>query len=189
MIGPTKMVVLQGLIILPKMVSLVEMIAITPLQPDSLLVTEYLDFPWYQMQSGVFGANNNGGVGVGGNSGRGTGIKGNSDTGVAIDGFSGNGDGIVGATGSSAKNGIIGRIDATNPSPDGPVGNGIFGFSMVPNASGVFGANNNGGVGVSGNGKTGVFGFSQDFIGVSGISNTNTGIFGRGRIAGRFKVM
>ena len=137
--------------------------------------------------SGVFGANNNGGVGVAGSSGKGVGVKGNSDTGVAIDGFSGGGDGIVGATGSSAKNGIIGRVDATNPSPGGPVGNGIFGFSMVPNASGVFGANNNGGVGVSGNGKTGVFGFSQDFIGVSGISNTNTGIFGRGRIAGRFE--
>jgi hypothetical protein len=86
--------------------------------------------------SGVFGANNGGGVGV----------SGNSD----------NGSGMVATTKSSANQGIFAANNATAPSPAGVVGgNGVFGLSTVPNASGVFGANNGGGVGVSGNSDNG----------------------------------
>jgi len=99
--------------------------------------------------SGVFGANNNGGTGVAGNSDK--------------------GDGMGARTASSAKSGVFARNDATDPAPAGAGGNGVFGLSTVPNASGVFGANNNGGTGVAGNSDKGI------------------GIFGRGQIAGRFE--
>src|SRR6202040_4069067 len=87
--------------------------------------------------SGVLGANNNGGVGV----------SGNSD----------NGSGMVATTNSRANHGIFAAKNSHSPAPpDSPVrGNGVFGLSTVPNASGVFGANNNGGVGVSGNSDNG----------------------------------
>jgi hypothetical protein len=99
--------------------------------------------------SGVFGAHNNGG----------TGVFGNSDK----------GDGVRGRTGASDKNGLIAGNDGTSPAPAGvPAGNGVFGYSTVPNASGVVGAHNNGG--------TGVFGLSQNGI----------GIHGAGKVAGQF---
>jgi hypothetical protein len=56
-------------------------------------------------------------------------------------------DGGVASTESSARSGIFARNDATQDAPTGPGGNGVFGLSTVPNASGVFGANNNGGTG------------------------------------------
>jgi len=87
--------------------------------------------------SGVFGANNGGGTGVFGESA--------------------SGDGVIGATQSSAKTGIFGKNDATTPAPAGTVGgNGVFGLSLVPNASGVFGANNGGGNGVTGISEKGI---------------------------------
>jgi hypothetical protein len=99
--------------------------------------------------SGVFGAHNNGG----------TGVFGNSDK----------GDGVRGRTGASDKSGLVAGNDATTPAPVGvPGGNGVFGYTTVPNASGVFGAHNNGG--------TGVFGLSQKGI----------GIHGAGKVAGHF---
>jgi hypothetical protein len=100
--------------------------------------------------SGVFGANNNGGIGVSGNSAT--------------------GDGMRATTGSSANSGIYANNTATTPAPAGtPGGNGVFGLSTVPNASGVFGANNNGGTGVS------------------GVSSSGVGIFGvGGKLAGEF---
>jgi len=112
--------------------------------------------------SGVFGANNNGGVGV----------SANSD----------NGDGMDARTASSARSGIFARNDATTAAPAGtPGGNGVFGLSTVPNASGVFGANNNGGTGVAGvahgNGD-GVAGFSENGAGVIGRSAKN-GVVGQ----------
>src|SRR5215467_5870952 len=86
--------------------------------------------------SGVFGARNNGGVGVAGNSDRGL--------------------GMVATPKARANQGIFAANNATNPAPAGSVGgNGVFGLSTVPNASGVFGANNNGGVGVAGNSDRG----------------------------------
>ena len=57
-------------------------------------------------------------------------------------GNNGNEDGAVASTQSSAKSGVFGFNDATTQPPPGvPGGNGVFGFSKVPHASGVFGAN------------------------------------------------
>jgi hypothetical protein len=71
---------------------------------------------------------------------------------------------------SSAQSGIFAHNDDTKPAPEGTAGgNGVFGLTTVPNASGVFGANNNGGNGVAGTSEKGI------------------GILGRGRIAGRFE--
>jgi len=104
--------------------------------------------------SGVFGANNSGG----------TGVFGESPT----------GDGMIGATQSSAKSGVFGKNDATAPSPAGSVGgNGVFGLSLVPNASGVFGANNAGGTGVFGESPTG-----DGMIGATQ-SSAKSGVFGK----------
>src|SRR6266852_4050287 len=78
-------------------------------------------------------------------------------------------DGIQGSTASSGNSGIFGHNDATTPAPAGiPGGNGVFGVSTVPNASGVFGANNNGGIGISGRSDRGI------------------GVLGTGPVAGRF---
>ena len=60
---------------------------------------------------------------------------------TGIWGMSAKGDGVVGSTGTSTKNGIVGRNNNKEAAPaDQPVGNGVFGFSRVPNASGVFGS-------------------------------------------------
>jgi len=72
-------------------------------------------------------------------------LRGESDRadtpGVA--GFSTVADGTRGDTGSSAKNGVVGGNESTDGVPSGtPGGNGVFGFTTNPNASGVFGANN-----------------------------------------------
>jgi hypothetical protein len=65
-------------------------------------------------------------------------------------------DGGDASTTSSSKSGIFAHNDATSPAPTNvPGGNGVFGLSTVPNASGVFGANNNGGTGVFGNSDKG----------------------------------
>jgi len=65
-------------------------------------------------------------------------------------------DGCDAFTTSSSNTGIFARNDATSAAPSGSTGgNGVFGLSTVPNASGVLGANNNGGIGVSGNSATG----------------------------------
>ncbi|MGY0459842.1 hypothetical protein ACW14Y_06235 [Kitasatospora sp. cg17-2] len=55
---------------------------------------------------------------------------------------SGHGDAIDGTANDSTSNGIFGRNNATSRAPaDGPpVGNGVFGYTEVPNASGVVGA-------------------------------------------------
>jgi hypothetical protein len=82
-------------------------------------------------------------------------------------------DGVGGVAHSSAKTGVFGFNDASNPSPAGiPGGNGVFGVSNVPNASGVFGVNDHGVAGVTGK--------SDNGDGVSGISNSSakTGVFG-----------
>src|SRR5215831_486929 len=80
-------------------------------------------------------------------------------------------------------NGIVGANDSNRDAPRGgpPVGNGVFGFSNVRNASGVVGANNNGGDGVTGfargNGN-GVVGFAESGTGVLGRS-ARTGVVGQ----------
>jgi hypothetical protein len=100
--------------------------------------------------AGVFGANNNGGVGVAG--------------------LSDHGDGMRATSASSARSGIFAANNATSNAPAGtPGGNAVFGLSMVPNASGVFGANNNGGTGVSG--------VSEKGVGLYGHGGTWAGLF------------
>ena len=116
--------------------------------------------------SGVFGANNNGGVGVAG--------------------ISGQGDGIQGTTQSSSKSGVFGRNDSTNTAI-APGGSGVFGLTVAPGAAGVFGSNNSPivpnvpptGRGVQGNGpEAGVGGFSEVGFGVIGQSRSNSGVIG-----------
>jgi hypothetical protein len=69
-------------------------------------------------------------------------------------------DGARGDTHASAKNGVVGTNDSIDPVPAGqPGGNGVFGFSKNPHASGVFGANDAG---------TGVSGFSAAGDGTRG---------------------
>ena len=66
-------------------------------------------------------------------------------------------DGIDGSTGLHSRNGIFGRNDDTTPrNAANPGGNGVFGFTQVPDGAGVFGAHNTGGIGVAGLGHIGV---------------------------------
>jgi hypothetical protein len=87
-----------------------------------------------------------------------------------------NDNGIVGANDSTNK------VDLSGP-PRPPRGIGVFGFSNVPNAAGVLGANNNGGDGVTGfahgngNGVVGVA-FDSGGTGVLGRAQTN-GVIGK----------
>lgn len=91
--------------------------------------------------------------------------------GYGVRGESNFGDGVWGQTESSSKSGIIGLNFARKDSPPNIAGgNGVFGVSWVPNASGVFGAHNNGGVGVGG--------YCAEGIGVLGKG---------GKLAGRFE--
>jgi len=109
--------------------------------------------------AGVFGANNNpkSGRGVQGN-GTEAGVGGFSENGIGVIGQSNNGDGAQGFTGTSSRNGILGKNNSVEHAPAGtaPCGNGIFGYTDVPNASGVCGAvgdNNTEGAGITGIGK------------------------------------
>jgi len=89
-------------------------------------------------------------------------------------GNNGNEDGAVASTQSSAKSGVFGFNDATTQPPPGvPGGNGVFGFSKVPHASGVFGANDD-------TDGTGVTGNSVNGTGVQGSahSSAKSGVFG-----------
>ncbi|WP_433355486.1 hypothetical protein ACQP25_16865 [Microtetraspora malaysiensis] len=85
-------------------------------------------------------------------------------------------------TTSSAKAGVFGRNDGTvAPPPGSPGGAGVFGLTVVPDAAGVFGANNNlaSGRGVQGNGaEAGVSGFSDNGNGVLAHSNHSDAIRG-----------
>jgi len=85
----------------------------------------------------------------------GVGVYGESHGGAAgVAGFSATGDGARGDTQASAKNGIVGTNSSTNPAPAGQVGgNGVFGYSQNPHASGVYGAG--AGTGVAGFSTTG----------------------------------
>ncbi|MFF9490449.1 hypothetical protein [Streptomyces sp. NPDC014676] len=72
---------------------------------------------------------------------------------------SNHGDAIQSFAHDSRRNGVFGNNDAKAPAPSGgaPAGNGVFGFTEVPNASGVCGAipaSNTKGAGVTGIGRT-----------------------------------
>ena len=83
-------------------------------------------------------------------------------------------DGILGSTSSHDKNGVLGRNDdKTARKAATPEGNGVFGFTQVPDGAGIFGLHNSGGVGVVG------FGLPAG-IGVVGLSVPATGKGGDG---------
>lgn len=117
-------------------------------------------------------------------------LRGESDTtdtpGVA--GFSNVSDGTRGDTRASAKNGVVGGNSSTDAVPSGqPGGNGIFGFTTNPHATGVFGVNNSTGPANPPSGS-GVFGFTNapGAAGVFGANNTaqGVGVQGNGPDAG-----
>src|SRR5437016_158817 len=101
---------------------------------------------------------------AGGHDGVGNGVTGFSQAGSGVAGVSTGGDGTRGDTHTKAKNGIVGtNSDVSGPAPAGSAGgNGVFGFSKVPSASGVFGSHDGFGAGVSG--------FSIDGSGLAGVS-------------------
>jgi len=114
--------------------------------------------------AGAFGANNDAakGVGVQGN-GPEAGVSGFSENGVGLRAHSNHGDGTQSFAHSSDHNGLLGLNDAKAAAPGGgsPAGNGVYGYSEVPNASGVCGA-------------------------VAAASTDGAGVTGIGPVAGRF---
>src|SRR5262249_42357410 len=90
--------------------------------------------------------------------------------------------GGFGFTKSNANNGLAGRADSINPKdeavPGGAGGVGVFGFTKVRKAAGVFGVNDTDeGRGVQGNGpEAGVGGFSKAGQGVLAQSDTGSGL-------------
>jgi hypothetical protein len=117
--------------------------------------------------AGIFGLHNSGGVGVAG-FGHPAGI---GVVGISAPANAKGGDGVLGASNSEHRNGIVGRNDSTTPRAAVDAGgNGVFGFTQVPDGAGVFGAHASAGVGVSGLGLIGVAGGSVDGVGVMGVS-------------------
>ena len=107
-----------------------------------------------------------------------SGVYGNG-VGNGVAGFSTAGNGVRGDTQASANNGVVGTNASTGQPPGGVVGgNGVFGFSQNPNASGVYG--NGVGSGVAGFSETGtgVNGTSASGVGLSGSSTNGRGIVG-----------
>jgi hypothetical protein len=96
---------------------------------------------------------------------------------------------VRGDTQASGNNGVVGGNESVNPLPPGvPGGNGVFGFSTNPNASGVFGSNNATSP-VNAPGGSGVFGIASapSAAGVFGTNNrtdTGVGVQGNGPKAG-----
>lgn len=83
-------------------------------------------------------------------------------------------DGVQGITADPHHNGVFGRNNSTTArNAVDPGGNGVFGFTQVPDGAGVFGAHNTGGIGVSGIATGG-----DGAIGISGSSDTGHGIQG-----------
>ncbi len=122
--------------------------------------------------AGAFGANNHAtqGVGVQGN-GPEAGLSGFSEKGVGIRAHSNHGDGTQSFAHSSDHNGLLGLNDAKTAAPSGgaPTGNGVYGYTAVPNASGVCGA---------------VAAGSHDGAGVTGIGPTAGRFFGNVIVTG-----
>jgi len=117
--------------------------------------------------AGVFGLHQDNGVGVAG-FGHPTGI---GVVGISAPAEGKGGDGVLGITNSEHRNGIVGRNDSTTARLSlEPGGNGLFGFTQVPDGAGVFGAHASTGIGVAGLGLIGVSGGSFNGVGVMGVS-------------------
>jgi len=123
--------------------------------------------------AGVFGLHEKNGVGVAG-FGHPTGI---GVVGVSAPAGAKGGDGVLGVTNSEHRNGIVGRNDSTAARMTlEPGGNGVFGFSQVPDGAGVFGEHSALGIGVAGLGLIGVSGGSPNGVGVMGVSTPPGGV-------------
>ena len=124
--------------------------------------------------AGVFGVHSGAGAGVSG-IGR-VGVTGGSVDGVGVLGVSAphgakGGDGVLGITNNEQKNGVFGWNFATSGRANSnAVGNGVFGFTQVPDGAGVLGAHGAGGHGVIGTGGFGVIG-----------AGTVIGVWGQGK--------
>jgi hypothetical protein len=136
--------------------------------------------------SGVFGGHAGMGVGTGGVGL--IGVWGGSVNGVGVLGVSAppgakGGDGVQGITNSEIRNGIYGRNDstATRGNAD-PAGNGVLGYSRVPDGAGVLGVSGAGGVGVQG-ASTGHAVMGKGQFGVTGIGSSS-GVWGIGEGSG-----
>ena len=159
--------------------------------------------------SGVWGNNSVGGVGVSGSSPTGTGVSGSSSSGDGV-----HGHGKTGVRGDCSGSGGAG-VSGNNIFGDGVYGfgvNGVHGESYTGSDSGVWGNNSYGGIGVSGSSSygDGVYGWSNkgdsshagvygenaaiggtgmlgkalniNSAGVAGVADTagSTGVYGRG---------
>jgi hypothetical protein len=142
--------------------------------------------------AGVLGIHANTGFGV---SGVGlVGVWGGSLNGVGVLGISAppgqkGGDGVQGITNSEQRNGVYGRNDATAArGGDAPLGNGVMGYSRVPDAAGVMGVSGAGGTGVQG-ASSGHALFGKGGFGVTGMGS-HSGVWGiadgAGAWAGQF---
>jgi hypothetical protein len=133
--------------------------------------------------AGVMGLHAGAGLGV---SGVGLiGVWGGSFNGVGVLGVSApagmkGGDGVQGITNSEQRNGVYGRNDSTTARGGAaPLGNGVMGYTRVPDGAGVMGVSGAGGIGVqgssSGHGVLGQGGFGVTgrgtIIGVWGIAD------------------
>jgi hypothetical protein len=125
---------------------------------------------------GVFGMGvGAGGVGL-------IGVWGGSFNGVGVVGISAppgakGGDGVQGITNSEIRNGIYGRNDATTTrGSNNTAGNGVLGYTRVPDGAGVLGVNGAGGVGVQG-ASTGHAVMGKGQFGVTGIGSSS-GVWG-----------
>jgi hypothetical protein len=148
--------------------------------------------------AGIFGAHVSTGIGVGGLGL--IGVSGGSVNGVGVVGVSAppgakGGDGVQGITNSELRNGIYGRnVSTAKRGNSDPAGNGVMGFSSVPDGAGILGIHGSGGAGVAAHGDVGVSATSRDAnvghaimgtggIGVTGIGN-QIGVWGIGKGVG-----
>jgi len=164
--------------------------AATP-KPGEAVGNGVFGFSMVPNASGVFGANNNGGVGVAGASEKNFGVRGDSTTGFAAVHGHGGKNGVWGLTNSAADSGVFGQNDGA--------GAGAAGFSK--DGFGVRGDSTNGFAAVHGHGgKNGIWGLTNSAAdsgvfgqndgagaGVAGFSKNGAGVLGRGKVAGRFE--
>jgi hypothetical protein len=136
--------------------------------------------------AGVFGGHAGLGIGAGGVGL--IGVWGGSVNGVGVLGVSAppgakGGDGVQGITNSEIRNGIYGRNDSTTTrGNDHPAGNGVLGYSRVPNGAGVMGVSGAGGFGVQG-ASTGHAVIGKGGFGVTGMGSI-IGVWGIGQGSG-----
>jgi hypothetical protein len=135
---------------------------------------------------GVFGVHAGFGIGSGGLGL--IGVWGGSANGVGVLGISAppgakGGDGVQGITNSEIRNGIYGRNDSTTKRGNNdPAGNGVFGYTRVPDGAGVMGVSGGGGIGVSG-ASTGHAVMGKGGFGVTGMGSI-IGVWGIGEGSG-----